>query len=377
MCRLVCEFGCACVAIFLAIGVISVAEAAADEPSEAAPKVVLITIDGLRWQEVFGGADESLMNRQWGSVRDESALSRRFWNADPLVRRRQLMPFFWSHIAEHGVVLGEPSRSQPVLVKNGLNFSYPGYNELLTGFPDPRIVSNKKIPNPNTTVLEWVNQQPGFESKVAVFGSWDVFPYIVNQQRSGLHVDAGWEASGAPTSTPESDQLLAAFYRELPRVWHNVRYDYLTHLAATEFLRKQHPRLMYVAYGETDDWAHEGRYDLYLDAAQRTDDYIRRIWELIQSDPFYKDQTTVLLTTDHGRGDSLTAWKDHGKDQPESSQIWVAAWGPAIDRARRSDESTVQGQVAASVASALNLDYNAAQPQAASPFPFLRLQEKR
>ncbi len=55
-------------------------------------------------------------------------------------------------------------------------FSYPGYSEILTGFVEPSITSNDKVPNPNVTVLEWLHRQPAFKEKVAAFGSWDVFP---------------------------------------------------------------------------------------------------------------------------------------------------------------------------------------------------------
>ena len=41
--------------------------------------VVLITIDGLRWQDLFTGADERLLNRENGGVRDVGATRKRFW----------------------------------------------------------------------------------------------------------------------------------------------------------------------------------------------------------------------------------------------------------------------------------------------------------
>ena len=38
---------------------------------------------------------------------------------------------------------------------------------------DPRIDSNDKIPNPNITVLEWLNTLPAYRGRVAAFGAWD------------------------------------------------------------------------------------------------------------------------------------------------------------------------------------------------------------
>ena len=95
-------------------------------------------------------------------------------------------------IVRQGQLHGNRSKGSEASVTNNMWFSYPGYNEILTGHADDeRIKSNDKVPNPNVTVLEFVNQQEGFQGKVAASTSWDVFPFIINTQRSGVPVDAG------------------------------------------------------------------------------------------------------------------------------------------------------------------------------------------
>src|SRR4029078_8991175 len=96
------------------------------------------------------------------------------------------MPFLWDVVAKQGQVFGDPSKQSLAHVTNGLWFSYPGYNELLTGAPDPRIGSNDRSENPNTSVLEWLNHRPGYTGKVAAFASWELLPWILNQKRSGI-----------------------------------------------------------------------------------------------------------------------------------------------------------------------------------------------
>src|SRR5690554_535534 len=153
--------------------------------------VVLITLDGLRWQELYGGADSLLVDDS-GYVGDPEALTREFWDVDPLKRREVLMPFFWNTIASKGQLYGNRWQGNKVDCSNGMWFSYPGYNEILSGFADDeRISSNAKTNNPNVTVLEFLNNQPAFKGRVAAFGSWDVFPYIINRDRSGIPVNAG------------------------------------------------------------------------------------------------------------------------------------------------------------------------------------------
>ena len=365
--------------------------------------VLLITIDGLRWQELFGGADESLLNKEFGGVKGEAAVRERFWRETPQQRREVLMPFFWRTIAQQGIVWGDPEDGSAVRVTNPHMFSYPGYNEILTGFADPRIDSNAKKPNPNVTVLEWLHRKEPYRGRVRAYTSWDVFPYIINTERSGIPVNAGWtplapdEMTGErkvktlskpvmPAQagiqrqqdkhrTPDSrlrgnDVSLAELDRlagELPHYWDNVRYDYFTFRGAEESIKQDRPRVLYVAFGETDDWAHAGRYDLYLDAARRTDDYIERLWKTMQSLPQYAGKTSLVITTDHGRGDTLTGWKSHGTKQTGSDEMWIALLSPDVPHASPGDSTVTQSQVAATVAALLGEDYHGAVPKSGRP----------
>lgn len=127
-------------------------------------------------------------------VKDTTDLKEKFWREDSRERRDALMPFFWKDISKMGQIHGNRTLGSKVDLTNKMWFSYPGYNEILTGkADDARIDSNDKIPNPNTTILEIANNDPKFKGKVAAFGSWDVFPYIFNEERSGVPVNAGFE----------------------------------------------------------------------------------------------------------------------------------------------------------------------------------------
>jgi hypothetical protein len=348
------------------------------EPSLRTRNVMLITVDGLRWQEVFGGADVTLMDQDAGGVKDLPALTKRFQRETARESREALMPFFWNTLAQQGIVFGDPEHESKAVVTNGLNFSYPGYSEILCGFADPLIDSNAKKDNANVTVLEWVRQKPGFESSVAAFCSWDVFPFIINETRSGIPVNAGWEPLATDASLNlQGPELLGAlreldeFSTEIPRYFPEVRYDYITFRGAEEFLRARKPRLIYVSLGETDDWAHAGRYDLYLDSAFRTDDYIRRLWLQLQSMPEYRDSTTLILTTDHGRGDNRVDWKNHGEKIEDCEYIWMAVMGPDTPHQIIRGTTVTQSQIAATVAASLGYNYQAAVPRAAAPLPVL------
>lgn len=331
--------------------------------------VILITLDGLRWQELFGGPDQRLMTSDAGQVKDEDALRTRFWRESAEARRETLMPFFWNTVVPQGQVFGDPDQQSNAMVTNGFFFSYPGYNEILCGFGDPTVDSNDKKPNQNITVLEFLNGKPEYEGRVAAWASWDVFPYIINATRSDVFVNAGWEPIAAKAKNEalkHLDQLAA----ELPRVWPSVRYDIFTLQGAIAHMKTAGPRVLYVALGETDDWAHEGRYDLYLDSAQRNDAYIRTLWETAQSLPQYANKTSLVITTDHGRGDGREGWKSHGVDHPGSDRIWIAVLGPDTPATGlRKSVSVTQSQVAATVARLLGEDFTQQDPRIAQPLP--------
>lgn len=289
--------------------------------------IILITLDGMRWQEVFKGAD-SLLVDDTGMIKVPGSLLADFWDEDPLRRREMLMPFFWNTLAKEGQLYGNRAYGNQVDNSNKMWFSYPGYNEVLSGFADDkRINSNDKMENPNVTFLEYLNQKPEFKGKVLAFGSWDVFPYIVNEKRSGVPVNAGFDIAEGTDLSPE-ETLTNKLQSEIRGPWGGVRLDAFTQSYAMAALKNKKPRALYISYGETDDWAHENHYDQYIWSAKQTDAYIREIWEFVQSDPQYKDKTTMIITTDHGRGITKTSWRSHGASVPEGGEIWIAAIGP-------------------------------------------------
>lgn len=357
-------------ALALVLAPLAVAAVRGDEPrpQPATRNVVLVTTDGLRWQEVFRGAEESLLNKQDGGVADVNALRREFWRETPEARREALMPFLWSTVARQGQIFGNADKGSRAHVTNGRNFSYPGYNELLTGAPDPRIDSNAKRPNPNVNVLEWLNKKPEYRGKIAAVGSWDVHPFILNVERSGLLWNAGWVPFTGQSLTPGQNDL-NRMMAQAPHAWPDCRDDAFTFQVALEHLRRDTPRVLYVGFGDTDEYAHHGRYDHYLRAARNVDANLKTLWDELQAHPQYRGTTTLIVTTDHGRGDPPRGWRDHGEKTKGSDAIWFAALGPDTPALgeRANTEAVTQSQVAGTLAALLGEDYNADIARAAKP----------
>jgi hypothetical protein len=290
--------------------------------------IILITLDGFRWQEVFRGADEKLLKRT-GKDFERNPIAKKFWHDDPLIRREKLMPFLWNTIATEGSLYGNRDAGCRVQLANRYWFSYPGYHEILTGHPRKAINSNRLGPNPDITVLEHLNRLPEFHGRIAVFSSWKAFPDIINEERSDIYVNSSYAEIPVSIASP-LQQRIQDLYRFIPRILGEVRFDGLTFVQAFEYLKNQHPRVMMIALDETDEFGHADRYDLYLESARQSDQLIGELWRWIQSDSYYRDKTTLIITTDHGRGTGR-GWKRHGRLTPHSDETWIALIGPDIE----------------------------------------------
>jgi len=352
---------------------------AAPGHSQTTPKttrVIWVMTDGLRPKEVFEGADGALMTEEY-HVTEDSGIKQQFSGDTPEARRAALLPFVWSVFSQKGQIYGNRRLGSEAYVTNGFNVSYPGYNETLTGAADPRIDGNHKTKNPNVTVLEWLNRKPAFHGQVAAFAAWNLFPFILNAERAGFPINAGYEPFNELPGDPIM-RLLNELKAESPHDWAEEPFDNLTFHTAFEYLKQRKPRVLYVSLGETDEWAHDGKYGEYLRAAHRADGYLRMLWETAQSMPEYRGVTTLVFSPDHGRGDGVD-WRTHGKGTPDSKYIWMAFLGPdtAPLGERRKIGAVTQNQLASTVGALLGEDYASSLPGIALPIAEVLADESR
>ena len=297
----------------------------ADVPTD--DKVFLITLDGFRWQELFYGADTTILDDPRFTQNNE-AVKKQYYAGDHKERRQKLMPFLWNVIGAEGQIFGNRSYNNQVNVSNLYCLSYPGYNEILTGEADLTIYSNEKKRNQNKTLLEYLNTLPAFAGKVAAFTSWNLFSYILNETRSNVYVNCTFNEK-----IPSFLKMKTAAGAALPRFYdetQNTRNDWATYFAAQQYITKNLPKVVYIGLGGTDEYGHQKKYGKYLQQATQADGIIARLWHLVQSLPFYKGNTTFIITTDHGRGNSASNWYKHGFLTKGSSQTWLAMLGKGI-----------------------------------------------
>lgn len=341
--------------------------AAAADPG---PALVLVTLDGARVEEMFGGLDVEALRSTLrpGRRLERASAARRYGAATPEARRERLMPFFWGTLMrEHGSVAGNRAHGSVVRLANRHRFSYPGYAEMLLGVAhDEAIATNEPVRLPAMTALEFIRHGRGLPSaSVAVFASWGVFSTIAEQTTGTLTINAGH----APALFAPPDPLLGAS-RHLPiSVDDVVRADRLTFRFAIDHLRLHRPRVLHLALGDLDEHGHAGDYEGVLDAMAEADGYLRTLWTWLESQDDYRGRTSLLITTDHGRGRTADDWRHHGDEYPGAEDVWMAFVSPRM-AARgewRHHAPLTLAQAAATMVEWMDLDWRAFNPSAAPP----------
>lgn len=280
--------------------------------------LVVVVIDGVRWQEVFRGVDPKYAARLGGG-----RLDRR--------KPRDLVPNLYGLMTEGGATLGAPGHGAPFAASGPVFKSLPGYMELLSGRQAWSCRSNRCPPISEPTLADQIATSPSVElGDVLVFSSWP-----------GLARAAAAEPSRIVLSTGRSggqqlDFLLAdSNIRELAEAARvagpspgkgDFRADRFTARMALRCLERSRPRFLFVSLGETDVQAHAGSYYRYLDALAFADDFVGRVAELLEGLNAQGWRSTLFVTSDHGRDYNF---RDHGAYAPESARSWLiaAGWG--------------------------------------------------
>lgn len=354
--------------------------------------VITILIDGVRWEEVYRGIDKRFLEEDARSLFRHperfEAFKSKYWSNDIKKRRQEVMPFTWKTIASEGQLYGNRDRGSNVNLLNPYQFSYPSHSEMLTGVADENIKVNLPVYNPNVTVLEYLARKDKYRGRVAAFSSWNLYPYIINTKRSNVAVHSP-TSNFSLSKSNHTFEVLRDFFALQPRGIHS---DIMTHHISMEYLKEVRPKVAHIVYSVTDRTAHEGHYDDYIEALGNADMFIERLWTWLQSQPDYAGKTTLIITTDHGRGSaSPESWKYHGQpgyygftekdgDITEGDEYsWIAALGPDTPALGEVSGGPVLylAQIAATVSALLNEGFGTSEDtlRAAPPILTIMLNE--
>jgi hypothetical protein len=257
--------------------------------------IILVTIDGVRWQEIFGGAARELPCR----------------GASALVPNLQAL-------GEAGITVG--AVGEPMLSSGPKFVSLPGYREIVRGRASADCTDNECARLETPTLLDEM-------SDVAVIASWERIARVTPKNAvvsAGRH--EGSRRDQLRVNARASQILDEGAHSRARPGYADYRPDRYTAALAKEYLRERRPRFLWVALGDTDEYAHRNDYDGYLASLRGADRLVGELWAQLGEMGEYGAETTLLVTADHGRADDF---RDHG-DAPESSRVWLVAAGGAV-----------------------------------------------
>jgi hypothetical protein len=109
--------------------------------------------------------------------------------------------------------------------------------------------------------------------------------------------------------------------------------DELSVYIARQLMRQLSPSLLWITLHDIDI-AHSGAYSLYIEGIRRSDRLCVEIWNTIQSEPEYKDSTTMFILPDFGRdadGDAGgNGFQHHRTGDALSRTTWMMVLGPGV-----------------------------------------------
>jgi hypothetical protein len=287
-------------------------ERAGDERTTSA--VVLVVLDGVRAQEVFGGADRDLARGR--------GLNPLAW-ANP----RDLTPNLQRMLDSDAIALGVPGHGAEIVASGPRFISLPGYLEIFAGKPDPACEGNDCVRPPAHTIADDVRESSGADD-VAVISSWptiaraaagDPSAYVMSAGRKLLSRGDVLRADSGMSPLLERGARVKAWPGE-----GDYRPDAFTAKVALRYLETARPRFLFVGLGDADEYAHRGDYHGYLEAVHASDAFLGDLQATLARMGARGQHTTVLLTADHGRAYSFV---DHGARYPESARVWLVAAG--------------------------------------------------
>ncbi len=296
----------------------STAPVVTSSATTAGHTIVLVALDGVRWQDVFLGVERSLALEQGMKERE-------------LLGAEELVPNLQS-LMKSGAVLGTPGYG-PGIFASGPNFvSVPGYVEMFTGLRPTGCTTNgcRQVTIP--TIADDFAAEPGADPReVAVISSWEGVERAAASDESKLTISTGRTRGDTRKNLcydPTACALLEAGEDAGPEPGHgNYRRDLETSEIALHYLRTHHPRFLFIGLGDTDEYGHKDDYRSYLRALGRADHVIGEVAAELARFEREGRRTTLLVTTDHGRSANFSG---HGESAPESARSWLVASGYGI-----------------------------------------------
>ncbi len=277
------------------------------KPTLAGPCAILVTLDGVRWQEVFQGTDPGL-----GRTRGAPTL--------PVLLRK----------SQSTLLVGDPRRDVELTIANGSSLSLPGYLTLLSGKKTACATNKCGRVTVETLPERLVRELRLSARQVATIASWEVLAKAVERVAGATFVNAGQTPLQDGHSDARSRRLNRLDQADSPLRWRRARFDAYTFAHALRYLRIHKPRYLHIGLNDADEWGHLGDYPAYVKTLRRYDGWLRQLVATLGGLGAYGRGCSLLVTTDHGRGMGA-AWTGHRQSEA-ARRVWLWVHGPLAKR---------------------------------------------
>lgn len=276
------------------------------------PSVILFTWDGIRPQEFFRGT---------GWLLEQSL---------PKSERGEILSSFWKNHAPEGMVYGGNNKYR---VGSHVAVSLPSYQSIMAGAATPCRKNNCESIQVET-LMESLQSKLNLDKKdVAVFASWNRIIAAAAKDPSAITHGIYPEMFDDGSSDPEMKVIQENSLKDLPE-WNGSRKDKYTFELAKLYLKKHCPRFLWISFVDSDEFAHAGNYQGYVSSIRTYDSYLDELINFLDESGDYGKNTTLFVTTDHGRG-AGPLWKGHGHTSFTEKNIFLYARGRGVESSGR------------------------------------------
>lgn len=279
---------------------LSGAEALAQE------NVILITLDGARYQEFFKGV-------------------RRPKTADQKRGTRMLPWLDAKASAGEAFIYGRHRIGHPFLVSNPVNLSKPAYMSILSGQYEDQCRSNGCENTTRHTIFDSLAEQGFAKKDLAVFASWpgieEAAESVVGRATRFIGINPYSDATADPQEQAWIDDHNRRAFAEMAP-WGEARRDVFTFEVADHYLKRHSPRFLYISLLDTDEWGHKNNYKNYVEAFQDLNKYLEQLQATLAAMGDYGRRTSIIITTDHGRNPG-PLWYNHSALLPTAHRVWA------------------------------------------------------
>jgi len=240
---------------------------------QASDNMVIIIIDGARYSETFGDTTHQYIPNM-GNMATAGTMINTFYN-DSMTYTSRAVPALWCG-----------SWTETVdTVNNGYNTQYAV----------------------KPTIFEYYRKQQNIPADQCFY----VLKYITSLWLPSFDPDYGPDYWPTMHSVGSSDSDVCS--------------------EAIRVMDEYHPSFLLVYLADVDHQGHSGDWNAYTKAIQIADSIVAVIWDKIQTDPGYKDNTNLFVTNDHGRhDDEHGGFQNHGCGCEGCRHIMFLALGPGI-----------------------------------------------